>query len=95
MEDISAEGLKLTKEEEEIAQSSWVNRERGVFSLETLTIGSTIRIFNRTKKADVVVADVVEGRNELKATHRMTMDEEPKVTEAHGAKHLNVFQRGI
>ena len=84
-----------TFNEEEMSNNSWVNSERGEFSFETLTIASAVRLFSRTKKADDIVGKIAEERNELKTTHRMTMDEEPKATETHGVKHLNVFQRGI
>ena len=101
MEDISAEGLELTRAEEEretfneekTADNSYVNSERGEFSSETLTIASTTRMFLRTK--EVTEDDkVVNKGKQLKTTHSMTMDGEPQVTETHGLKHLNVFQRG-
>ena len=91
LEDISAEGLMLTEREEEIVNSSWVNSERGEFSFETLTVASTIRLFSRTQKTN----DTVHKQENVKAVNRMTIDEEPKATESHGVKHLNVFHRGI
>ena len=50
LEDISAEGLELTRAEEEretfnegkMADNSYINSERGEFSFETLTIASTM-----------------------------------------------------
>ena len=97
LEDIREEGLRLTKREMEIAENSYVNyvnNERGGFSFETLMVASTTRMFNGTR--ETTDADKV-GKNgkQAKTTHRTTMDEEPKVTETHGVKHLNVFQRGI
>ena len=83
-----------TFNEEEMSNNSWVNSERGEFSFETLTVASTIQMFNRTKEA-VDAGKVVKEGKQSKTTHRITMDEEPKVTETHGVKHLNVFQRGI
>ena len=97
LEDISVEGLRLTKREMEIAENSYVsyvNSERGGVSFETLTVASTTRMFNMTREtADA--GKVGKKGKQAKTTHRMTMDEEPKVTETHGVKHLNVFQRRI
>ena len=87
LEEIDAEGLKLTEKEEIMANNSWVNNERGEFSEETLTVASTIRLFNRTQKA----TDAVHKQQKAKVLNSMTIDEEPKTSETHKVKHLNVF----
>ena len=94
LEDISAEGLKLTKKEEEIANNSYVNSERADSRLRHSQSQALYDCSAEQGRRAMLLKSAEEG-DKLKATHRMTMDEEPKVTETHGVKHLNAFQRGI
>lgn len=90
LEEIDEEGLQLTEREREFSDGSWLNKEREEFSMETLTVASTIRLFSRTPEVTNAVSKTKGERR-----NRMVTTEESKATRSHNVDHPNTLQMGL